>query len=94
MSLPVRVGVADPAGTPANITADPAAYPFTLAPVRITLSKDFAQEHPPGWPAPPSQTGVDAPHLHYPRTIASGTTVTMFACVAAALIAASAATAA
>lgn len=43
--------------------------------VRVTLSTDYAQICPPGWPARPGQTGVDAGDLNYPRTLPSGTTM-------------------
>lgn len=89
---PVRVGVVDPAGAATPLIADAANPPFTAPPVRVTLSKAFAQECPPGWPAPPDQVGTGGGGAWYPRTIAQGTTITTFACIANALVAANAAT--
>jgi hypothetical protein len=89
---PIQVGVADPSGTPVAIMADASAYPFTLPPQRVTLTKDFSRTPPSGWPADPGETGVDHAHLQHPRTVLAGTTLSTHACVASALIAADAAT--
>lgn len=59
--------------------------------VRATLTADYAQLCPPGWPARPGQTGVDAIDLSYPRTIPSGTTMAFLKPEADALVNAGAA---
>jgi len=88
----VQVGTADPNGAATPILVDALAPPFTAMPVRILLTKDFAQVCPPGWPAPPHAVGSNRPY--HPETFAAGTTLTLFANVAAALVAAGAGTAA
>ena len=61
-------------------------------PVSVTLSADYViGARPPGYPARPSFTGVDAADLDYPRTIPSGTTLSLLAAEATALISAGAA---
>ncbi|MGZ5782833.1 MAG: HK97 family phage prohead protease [Croceibacterium sp.] len=50
---------------------DGQAPPFTAPPVRVTLSVDVDQLCPPGWPAPPDETGTRAARLWFPRRIAS-----------------------
>jgi len=89
---PIQVGIADPNGTATPIFADPGLAPFTALPKRVTLTKDWKQSLPPGWPADPGQTGVHAAGHAYPRAIPSGTVITTFACIANALVAANAAT--
>ena len=91
-SAPVQVFVADPAGAAVPIMADPGVAPFTAPPAKVTLNIDCAQLCPPGWPAPPDETGAPQVDLYYPRVIRSGTTITTFACIAIALVAAGAAT--
>lgn len=89
--LPVQLYTVDPEGaaTPVMVTAfDP---PFSAPPVKVTLTVDVLQLCPSGWPAPPYQTGVTQIGWSQ-QTIPSGTTISAFACVAAALIAAGAAT--
>jgi hypothetical protein len=76
------------------IMVDAQNPPLTAATQRVTLTTDVSQLCPPGWPAAPDETGAAAASLWYPRTIANGTTITAYACVAAALIVAGAATAA
>lgn len=61
----------------------------TLAKVQLTTT--YTRLHPPGMPAPPGMTGVAASGLDYPRTIPSGTTLTLFKHEADALVAAGAA---
>ena len=58
--------------------------------VRITLTTDYAQLCPPGWPARPGQTGVDTADLSYPRTLPSGTTMAFLKPEADAIVAAGA----
>lgn len=86
----VEVGTADPTGAAIPILADAFDPPFTAPPVQIVLTLDFAQVCPPGWPAPPDAVGTGRPF--HPQTFPIGTAMTVFACVAKALIAADAAT--
>ena len=62
--------------------------------VAVLLSADYvlADPRPPGFPFRPSWTGSAPPHGDAGRTIPAGTTLTLLACEAAALIAAGAAT--
>lgn len=60
-------------------------------PVKVTLSTDYAMQHGPGIPFRPSFTGAAAKNLQYPRTIVSGTTVSLLKAEADALVAAGAA---
>ena len=87
------VGTAAPAGAATPIYADAQNPPFTAKPIRVQLTQDFAQICPPGWPSPPSETGAGVANPWCRRTIPAGTVITLFACVATALIAAGAATA-
>ena len=86
------VYTADPSGAATPIMVDSQAPPLTAPAVRVTLDVAVKQLCPPGWPAPPYEQGVAAPGLFYPRVIPAGTTIIAFACVAAALIGAGAAT--
>lgn len=61
------------------------------APVRVRLTAAYSIVHPPGGLTRPSFTGAAAPSLEYPRTLASGTVISLHAGEAAALIAAGAA---
>jgi len=61
------------------------------APVKVRLTADYAIEHPPGAPSRPSMTGAPAAGLDYPRTVASGTVLTLIKAEADALVAAGAA---
>jgi hypothetical protein len=88
----VQLYTADPAGAATPIMVDGQTPPLTAPVARVTLTVDVAQLCPPGWPSPPDETGVAATSLWFPRTLRSGTTITVFACAAAALIAADAAT--
>ena len=92
--MQVQVYTADPNGTATPIMVDAKSPPLTAQPVRVTLTKDCEQLCQPGWPVSPDQVGTGGPSTWYPRLIPSGTTITAFACVAAALIAAGAAVAA
>jgi hypothetical protein len=60
-------------------------------PVKIRLTADYISQRPPGYPARPGLTGVDAGDLDYPRTITNGTTIALLACEATALVNAGAA---
>jgi hypothetical protein len=58
---------------------------------RVTLSANYAMTSGPGIPSRPSMTGCATAGLDYPRTLASGTVLTLQANEAAALVAAGAA---
>jgi hypothetical protein len=60
-------------------------------PVAVTLSADYAMIDPPGYPFRASFTGAAAANLQYPRTVASGTTISVLKCEADALVTAGAA---
>jgi hypothetical protein len=63
-----------------------------LAAVSVTFSSDYVMEDPgAGFPIRPCFVGVN-PHPSLPRTITAGSTLWLFLCEAAALIAANAAT--
>lgn len=68
----VTVGTINGGATP--IQAD-VTYLEPRFPVRVTLTTDYAQLCPLGWPARPGETGVDSADLNYPRTLPSGTTM-------------------
>lgn len=87
----VQLFTADPAGAATPIMVDASNPPFTAPPVKVTLTVACAQLCPPGWPSPPSMTGASTVQW-FPQVLPSGTTIAQFACVAAALIAAGAAT--
>lgn len=55
---------------------------------RVTLSANYATTKEAGTPTRPQFTGAEASKLDYPRTITSGTTLTLSAEEAAALVAA------
>ena len=59
---------------------------------RVTLSANYATQKEPGTPSRPQFTGAEASKLDYPRTITSGTTLTLSAAEADALVAAGRAT--
>lgn len=86
----VLVGTADPGSAAIPILADAFDPPFTALPVKIMLTLDFSQICPPGWPAPPDAVGTGRPF--HPQIFRAGTAMTVFACVAKAMIAAGAAT--
>jgi archaellum component FlaG (FlaF/FlaG flagellin family) len=83
----LTVGTISNGATP--IQADVRSLGQTVA---VRLSTDYSILCPPGYPARPGMTGVDALDLTYPRTIASGTVLLVLACEAAALVGAVAAT--
>ncbi len=88
----VKVYTVDPHGAATPVMVDPGNIPFTLQPVTVTLTADCLQHCPPGWVRPPSQVGV-ADVAYFEHVIPAGTVMVHFASVAAALIAAGAATA-
>lgn len=59
---------------------------------RVTLSANYDTTSQPGTPTRPQFTGAEASKLDYPRTIPSGTTMTLSVEEAAALVAAGKAT--
>lgn len=59
---------------------------------RVTLSANYDTSKQPGTPTRPQFTGAEASKLDYPRTIPSGTTLTLSTEEAAALVAAGKAT--
>jgi hypothetical protein len=61
--------------------------------VAVTLSAHYvlANPQPPGFPSRASHTGADAGHLHFPRTLLSGSRIFVLKCEAVALVAAGAA---
>jgi hypothetical protein len=61
----------------------------SAVPVAVTLSADYAMLDPPGFPFRASFTGAATPQ--YPHTVPSGTTISVLACEATALVAAGAA---
>jgi len=63
----------------------------SAVPVAITLSTDYAMLEPPGFPFRASFTGATAGNLQYPRTVPSGTTLSVLKCEADALVIAGAA---
>jgi hypothetical protein len=76
-------------GTPINV--DLSRIDHSVA-VKVRLTSNYAMLSGLGIPARPSFTGAPAANLDYPRTIASGTTLSLFAGEAAALVGAGAAT--
>jgi uncharacterized protein (DUF2345 family) len=56
------------------------------APVKVQLSASYAMIDGPGIPSRPSMTGAAAANLDYPRTIASGTTLSLLKGEADALV--------
>lgn len=59
--------------------------------VRVRLTANYAISGGSGVPSRPSMTGASAPNLDYPRTIPSGTTLSLHKGEADALVAAGAA---
>lgn len=62
------------------------------APVKVHLTSNYAMLSGPGIPTRPSMTGAPVANLDYPRTIVSGTTLTLLKGEADALVTAGAAT--
>lgn len=87
----VQVGIIDPATEAVPLMVDAQAPVFTMPPVRVTLTRAFQETPPPGWPMPPGRTGAPASAI-IENWWNAGTTHVLFANVAAALIAANAAT--
>jgi len=83
----VTVGTTNGGSTP--IQADVTSLGVAVA---VTLSTDYAMLDPPGYPFRASFTGSRAPDLQYPRTVVSGSTISVLRCESVALIAAGAAT--
>jgi hypothetical protein len=67
----------------------------SAVPVKVTLTQNYvlANPRPPGFPLRPSMTGADAADLDYPRTLNSGTVLSLLQAEATALINAGVATA-
>lgn len=80
---PVNVGTAG--GTVIN--ADMARLESS-ATVRVQLSASYVTAHNPGDPTRPAFTGAAAANLDFPKTVSSGTYLTLLAAEAAALVAA------
>jgi len=59
---------------------------------KVTLLANYTTQKEPGTPTRPQFTGAEASKLDYPRTITSGTTLTLSAAEADALVAAGKAT--
>jgi len=59
------------------------------APVKVQLSANYTTLNPPGMPSRPSMTGCAVANLNYPRTVLSGTVLTLLKGEADALVAAS-----
>lgn len=57
-------------------------------PVKVQLTASYSMLHVPHAPSRPGMTGADAAHLDYPRTIASGTVLSLLKAEADALVAA------
>lgn len=62
------------------------------APVKVHLTSNYAMLSGPGIPSRPSFTGASAANLDFPRTLTSGTTVSLLKGEAEALVTAGAAT--
>ena len=82
----VTVGTTNGGSTP--IQADVTSLGGAVA---VTLSTDYALLDPPGYPFRASFTGSRAPDLQYPRTVVSGSTISVLKCEADALVNAGAA---
>lgn len=76
-------------GTPINVDMARLEHGFTK---KVLLSSNYSMLHVPGMPSRPSFTGCAAANLDYPRTVTSGTTLTLHAGEADALVAAGAGT--
>ena len=74
-----------------SIYVDLARIDHGAAPVKVTLSANYARARLPGTPSAPGFTGAAAALLDYPRTHASGTVLTLHKAEADALVAAGAA---
>jgi hypothetical protein len=72
------------------INVDMAGIDHSVA-VRVRLTAAYAMLHPPGIPSRPGMTGAAAASLDYPRTVASGTILTLLKGEADALVTAGAA---
>ena len=74
-----------------TIFVDLARIDHGAASVKVTLSGNYVRARQPGTPSAPGFTGAAAASLDYPRTHASGTTLTLHKAEADALVAAGAA---
>ncbi len=72
-------------GTPINVDVSRIEHGFTR---KVQLSASYAMSNSPGIPARPGFTGAAAANLDYPRTVSSGTVLTLLPGEAAALVAA------
>ncbi|MDE2597012.1 MAG: hypothetical protein KGL44_09055 [Sphingomonadales bacterium] len=92
--LIVKAGTAIVGGSPTAIMVNPLDPPLHADPQAVVLTVPFIADADPHFPAEPYATGCE--HSKFDRTTAvpAGTKITVLACVAAALIAAGAATAA
>jgi hypothetical protein len=90
-SNPKLVAHGSVGGVPINVDLSRVEHGFTQ---RVRLTANYSLFTGGGIPTRPSFTGASQQNLEYPRTIASGTYLTLLAGEAAALIAAGAATAA
>ena len=79
----VQVGTVDPTGTPVPVLADVTVIGDVQA---VLLSKAYQMLDPSGWPNRPEYLGTITPQKL--STITSGTTIKVFACEAAAIVAA------
>jgi hypothetical protein len=87
-TLPVTLGAANAQTIVANVAPNDLMAPLQS----ITLSHDYARNAPSGWPCTPAGASSAAQQLFpNPTTIVSGTSITVTAPEAAALIAAGAA---
>jgi hypothetical protein len=76
-------------GTPINVDVSRIEHSVT---VRVQLTSAYSMINSPGIPTRPGFTGASQANLDFPRTVASGTVLTLLAGEAKALIAAGQAT--
>ena len=74
-----------------TINVDMARIDHGATSVKVTLSANYTRARQPGTPSAPGFTGAAAALLDYPRTHASGATLTLHKAEADALVAAGAA---
>ena len=85
--LPVALGLVG--STPIVAQSNSATLASRVA---VTLSADYVRSAPPGYPNPNAGVASSSSLTASPQTISSGTTMKLFSCEAAALVAAGAAT--
>ncbi len=78
----LAVGISN--GTTISVDVTTRAHVAT----KVALTASYTTLDPPGYVSRPSMTGTAAALLDYPKTIASGTTITVLALEAAAIVAA------